>query len=191
MTKKQLHCGILTLCLLISAFLLTSFYVATASIQVNLGDHVFATETMSVGIVGNVEEGAAISFYDKNGDPIETVEPGMTLLGEFTVKNDSTFAVYYRLRFTEVKGGLADVLLATITTRDGAVLCGPCTVSELTNPEVFTPRELAAGASLDLKLKLAFPADAGNAMQGKSLECHLTADMTQVKNNENMEFDLP
>lgn len=192
MTKKRMQRAVLTLGLLISAFLLTSFYMAAANVTVSLGNHIFATEYMEIGIDGNIENGAALQFYDKNGKPISLVEPGMTLIGGFTVKNDSTFDVYYRLRFTDTAGELADVLLATITTEDGqTVLCGPCTVAELTDASRFSPKQLGAGQHLALRLKLEFPGGTGNDAQGKTLSCRLTADMTQVRNNDGMVFDLP
>ena len=191
MTKKRMRRAVLVLALLICAFFLTSFCLAAANVTVSLGNHIFATEYMEIGIKGNVQEGAALQFFDRNGRPITLIEPGMTLTGDFTVRNDSTFDVYYRLRFTDVTGELADVLVATITTQDGTVLCGPCTVAELTSMDRFAPKTLGVGQQLALRLTLEFPSGAGNDAQGKALACRLTADMTQVRNNEGMVFDLP
>lgn len=187
MKKKQIRRGCFTLALLISAFFLTSFYLALGSLSVTLGENVFATESMEIGILGNGKDNE-IKFknYTEN---VNFVEPGMTLVGSFTVKNDSTFAVYYRLHFTEVSGGLANVMKATIKTEQGSVLCGPYTVNELTDRAAFTPLELGAGQSVDLRLELYFPKETGNEAQDKELSCKLTADMTQKRNNDNKYFE--
>lgn len=187
MKKKQIRRGCLTLALLISAFFLTSFYLALDSISVTLGNNVFATESMDIGILGNGQSNE-IKFTNYT-EGVNFVEPGMKLIGSFEVKNASTFAVYYRLRFTEVSGGLADVMQATIKTENNEILCGPCTVNELTDKSRFDVKELGAGSSLALKLELYFPEGTGNEAQDKTLSCKLTADMTQKRNNPNKYFE--
>ena len=150
MKKKQIRRAGITLVLLVSAFFLTSFYLAAANLTVQtVGGNIFATETMQIGILGNGTSNE-IRFLDADNNAIRCIEPGMTLRGSFTVKNDSTFAVYYRLRFTDVSGGLADVMEATVKTEQESVLCGPCTVNELTDRATFAPLELGAGQSVEL-----------------------------------------
>lgn len=201
MKKKQIRRAGFTLALLISAFFLTSFYLASANLDVQtVGGNIFATETMKIGLDGNVPDGqtTAIAFIDANDQAITKIEPGMTLRGSFTVKNESTFAVYYRLYFTGVSGELADVLQASI--KDGnTVLCGPVTVSELTDVDCFRANYsgadnavLNAGQTRMLQLELYFPKETGNTAQGKSLSCSLRADMTQVKNQDanNIDFSM-
>lgn len=189
MKKKQIRRAGITLVLLVSAFFLTSFYLAAANLTVQtVGGNIFATETMQIGILGDGTSNE-IRFLDANNNAIRYIEPGMTLRGSFTVKNDSTFAVYYRLRFTDVSGGLADVMEATVKTEQESVLCGPCTVNELTDRATFAPLELGAGQSVALQLELHFPEETGNEAQNKELSCKLTADMTQVRNNDNKYFE--
>lgn len=187
MKKKQIRRGCVTLALLISAFFLTSFYLAAGSVKVVLGNNVFATESMEIGILGNGQS-SEIKFtnYTENEN---FAEPGMRLVGNFTVKNDSTFAVYYRLRFTKVDGDLADVMQATIKTKEGSVLCGPYTVKELTDRSLFTVCELGAKSSVELQLELYFPEGTGNEAQNKTLSCELAADMTQKRNNPDKYFE--
>lgn len=212
MKKKQIRRGCVTLALLISAFFLTSFYLASEEITVKtVGGNIFATETMKIGIVGNTNDGGKIVFENVNADSTgrNIVEPGMTMRGSFTVQNMSTFEVYYRLRF-EFKDdcGLADVLKVTISAnKDGSdPLCKDVTMSELANADCFRTEyqklhgsdsklpKLAAGTGTDtLYLIIKFPEGTGNAAQGLKLEnCELHADMTQVKNQNpnNIDFSL-
>lgn len=185
MKMKQIRRAGFTLVLLIGAFFLTSFYLARSSVEVKLGDNLFATESMDIGVLGT-DGGSEITFRNLGED--DYIEPGMTLVGSFTVVNDSTFDVYYRLRFTDVEGGLADIMQATIRTADGTKLCGPFTVNELTDKGRFGVKELGEGNRIELQLELYFPKETGNAAQNKTLSCKLTADMTQQRNNPDAIF---
>ena len=99
MKKKRIVAASAVLAVLISAYLVTSLMLAASSLEVRLGNHIFRTETMKIGIHGVLdgERSEELTFSGADGKPITLVEPGMTLRGDFCVVNDSTFDVYYRL----------------------------------------------------------------------------------------------
>ena len=110
MKKKRIVAASAVLAVLISAYLVTSLMLAASSLEVRLGNHIFRTETMKIGIHGVLdgERSEELTFSDPSGEDITLVEPGMTLRGDFCVVNDSTFDVYYRLYFSRLEGGLKD-----------------------------------------------------------------------------------
>lgn len=188
MKKKRIVLASVILGALIAAYVTTSLLLASSSLQVRLGNHIFATETMKIGILGDGDN-KQIQFRTEKGEPIELVEPGMTLRGHFEVRNDSDFAVYYRLYFSKADGGLADVMTATIRNADGTIVFGPVSVRDMTTASAFTdPQPLGANASQALILELHYPSSAGNDTQNQSLSCCLSVDMTQQRNNPDKEF---
>lgn len=194
MKKKRIVAASAVLAVLISAYLVTSLMLAASSLEVRLGNHIFRTETMKIGIHGVLdgERSEELTFSGANGKPITLVEPGMTLRGDFCVVNDSTFDVYYRLYFSRLEGGLKDILQATILDKEtGEVLYGPVALSSMESADNFPQgKTLASHQSRDMVLELYFPKDAGNEYQNQSLSCEINVDMTQVRNNDGQEYDF-
>ena len=93
---------ILTVCLAITSSALTS-------ITFMVSDNSFSTGVIDIDISG--------SGVDKRIINGEAIAPGMTITKTFTITNNSTDDVYYKLYFENISGGLKDLIEVTI--KDG------------------------------------------------------------------------
>ena len=133
-------------------------------------------------------------------------EPGMTVVKAFTVKNESSCDVYYRLYLDELEGDLADVIEITITIDDDdndssndTILFSNVIASNLSkdsiNDDDFikdnpnSVDELEEGESKSYKIYFHYPSDSNNSGQDKSLSFKLSVEATQTKNNTDREFN--
>ena len=133
-------------------------------------------------------------------------EPGMIVVKAFTVTNESSCDVYYRLYLDELEGDLADVIEITITIDDDdnvssndKVLFSNVIASNLSkdsindddfikdNPNSID--ELEEGKSKSYKIYFHYPSDSNNSGQDKSLSFKLSVEATQTKNNTDREFN--
>ena len=85
---------VLSVCLAVSAF-------ALAYETLVVDSNVFRMGTVKI----NINDGVPVI---SEGEYL--FEPGMTVIKDFFVENQSTWDVYYRLYFTNVQGDLADIL---------------------------------------------------------------------------------
>ncbi len=128
------------------------------------------------------------------GQPIVTVgefllEPGMTIERPFYIQNNGSWAVYYKLYFSEVSGLLGEVLDVTILDSEGEVLLAG-KLSALTRDKVHAlESELAKGERQELTVRFALADKADNICQGGSLTFELSALAVQTKNNPQKEFE--
>jgi len=115
-------------------------------------------------------------------------EPGMTVEKPFYIQNRSTWAVYYKIYFDNVEGGLADVL--EITVLDGDKVLYEGTASSLSRQSVVATDDiLLVGEKRDLTIRFHYPEDSTNVTQNWELRFDLCADAVQEKNNPGKEFD--
>ncbi len=148
---------------------------------------------VTFGVSDNVFKTGAIDINLNDGKPIITedeflFEPGMTVEKPFFIENNSTWAVYYKVYFSQVSGSLGDVLEVTILSEDGQELIKG-KLSELTQETVSALEdELAVGQRQNLVARFHFPEGEGNASQGESLTFELSAIAVQTKNNPDKEF---
>lgn len=188
-TARRLSRGIATIVLLMLGLCVTSFALILATVRVE--QNLFETGKVKL----NLNDGAAVVSADH-------FEPGATLKRDFFLENQSTDSVYYKLYFTNVSGGLADVVEVTITEKiDTASITGlqdvPADkilytglVSDLTRANVS-----AANASLGTMEKhwfsifFHFPESAGNSAQSMELSFDLCAEAVQTRNNAGRSFD--
>ncbi len=176
--KKKLSISIASLILLCFCLSVTSFA---------LGYTVFKVEN-------NRFRTGGIGIDLNGGQPIITedeflFEPGMTVEKPFYIKNNGTWAVYYKLYFSDVKGELGDVLDITITDSNGTQLIKG-KMSELTEKKVKAlESQLDVGQKQELKAVFHFPEEAGNQWKNGSVSFEMSAIAVQTKNNPNKEFD--
>ena len=83
----------------------------------------YALFCATVTVEGNYFKTGMISIDLNGGKPVieeheYLFEPGMTVEKPFYIQNQSTWAVYYKIYFDHVEGGLADVLEITILDGD-------------------------------------------------------------------------
>lgn len=174
---KRLSVSIAALIILCVCLCVTSFALGYATYEAKHNS--FHTGGVGIDING--------------GKPIITAdefrfEPGMTVEKPMYVKNNGTWAVYYKLYFSEVEGSLGDVLDVTILDEDGnKVLSGK--LSQLTKDNVpALEDELAVGQRKDFTVRFHFPEAAGNSTQGGTLTFELSTVAVQTKNNPDKEF---
>ena len=98
-TAKRLTGGIIAIIVLALCLVVTTFALVYASVSVE--NNLFHTGEVKINL--------------NDGEPVIReheflFEPGMIVVKDFFIENDSTWDVYYRLYLDNVSGGLSDVL---------------------------------------------------------------------------------
>lgn len=98
-TAKKLTGGIIAIIVLALCLVVTTFALVYASVSVE--NNLFHTGEVKINL--------------NDGEPVIReheflFEPGMTVVKDFFIENDSTWDVYYRLYLDNVTGGLAEYL---------------------------------------------------------------------------------
>ena len=115
-------------------------------------------------------------------------EPGMTVEKPFYIENQSTWAVYYKIYFDNVEGGLSEVL--EITVLDGEKVLYEGTASSMTRQNIAAADDLLlVGERRNLTIRFHYPEISGNTTQNLELKFDLCADAVQEKNNPDKVFD--
>lgn len=122
-TAKRLTGGIIAIIVLAVCLCITTFALVYASVSVE--NNLFHTGEIKI----NLNDGKPVIQEHEF-----IFEPGMTVVKDFFIENDSTWDVYYRLYLDNVSGGLADVLTVTIKDGDKTLYSG--TANELTRQNV-------------------------------------------------------
>lgn len=176
---KRLTVAMLVILILTSCLGITAYALFYATVQIE--ENYFQTGYVDIDLNGGrpVIERHEYLF-----------EPGMTVEKDFYIKNDSSWAVYYRLYFDNVTGGLADVMEIRIWDPEAEVEYFQGTANDLTRAFVGSADdELAVGERRDLKISFHYPENAGNATQNQEMTFDLRADAVQTKNNPDREFE--
>lgn len=175
---KKLNISIATLVVLFLCLCVTAFALAYAMLRVD--NNVFETGEIDIDLNGGKPVIEADEFL---------FEPGMTVEKSFYIKNNGTWAVYYKLYFSNVKGDLGDVLDVTIKNADGNVLLQG-KLSKLNRHNVpVAEDELQVGERRDMTIIFHFPEDAKNTAQSDNVSFALSALAVQTKNNDGKEFE--
>ncbi len=112
----------------------------------------------------------------------------MTVKKDFFIENQSTWDVYYKLYFTDIEGGLANVL--DVTVKDGEKVLYSGKAADLTKENVGAANDvLKLNERRNLTVYFHFPEEAGNEAQNLVLTFSMSADAVQTKNNPNKLFD--
>lgn len=176
--SKKLNISIATLVVLFLCLCVTAFALAYAMLRVD--NNVFETGEIKIDLNG----GEPVIKYDEF-----LFEPGMTVEKSFYIKNNGTWAVYYKLYFSNVKGDLGDVLDVTIENAEGNVLLqGKLSKLKRHNVPVVED-ELKVGERRDMTIIFHFPEDAKNTAQSDNVSFALSALAVQTKNNDGKEFE--
>ena len=223
LNMKKLLISIIIIIIFMVCFITTTF--ALISNKVTVEDNEFQT-----GIV-DIQISELEPIYSKEFDPqysdmepseLENYnkflfEPGMLVAYSFSITNNSTTDVYYRLYLDiqedeetdepgEIDTGLADLLEVTVTIDDeddnsdnDTILFSNAIASNLSkdsiNDDDFikdnpnSVDELEEGKSKSYKIYFHYPSDSNNSGQDKSLSFKLSVEATQTKNNTNKEFN--
>lgn len=172
---------------------LTASVVAVIILSICLCITTYALVMVSVSVRDNYFKTGSIEINLNNGKPVIEeheflFEPGMTVTKDFFIQNESTWDVYYKIYFDDVKGGLATVLQITISDGDKVLFEG--TAAELSETNVGAADDtLRLGEIRNLTISFHYPESAGNVTQDMSLTFKLCADAVQTKNNPDKLFD--
>ncbi len=176
--KKKFYAHLLLLIVLCSGLCAVSFALGIVTYEVR--ENKFQAGEIKIDLNGGNPIIAADEFL---------FEPGMTVEKPFYIRNNGTWAVYYKVYFSQISGDLGNVLEVTIKKETGEVLLKG-KLSELTeNNVVAIEDELAEGAQQNLIASFHFPEEAGNVYQNGNLKFELSTIAVQTKNNENKEFE--
>lgn len=176
-TSSRLTLSIITIVILALSLCVTSYAIYISSVAVR--DNHFKTGVVSIDLNG----GKPIIEEDEF-----LLEPGMTIEKDFYIKNQSSWAVYYRLYFDNVSGNLSDVLKITILEGDNVLYEG--TASTLSKDLVLASDDiLLVDQKRTLTVRFYYPPSSGNDTQDQYLKFDFCADAVQEKNNPNKEFE--
>ena len=176
-TSKKLTASIATVIVLAVCLCVTTFALIWATVSVE--NNLFHTGIVKI----NLNDGKPVIEEHEF-----LFEPGMTVKKDFFIENQSTWDVYYRLYFTDVEGGLGDVL--EITVKDGGKILYSGKASELTKENAGAANDvLRLNERRELTVYFHFPEEAGNSTQNLVLTFSMNADAVQTKNNPNRLFD--
>lgn len=172
---------------------LTASVTAVIVLAVCLCITTFALVWATVSVEGNLFHTGTVKINLNDGKPVIEeheflFEPGMTVKKDFFIENQSTWDVYYKLYFTDVEGGLADVL--DITVKDGDKILYQGLAGDLTKEKVGAADDiLKLNERRNLTVYFHFPEGAGNSTQNLVLTFSMKADAVQTKNNPGKLFD--
>ena len=172
---------------------LTGGIVAIIILAICLAVTTFALVYATVSVENNLFHTGEVKINLNDGEPVirehEFIfEPGMTVIKDFFIENESTWDVYYKIYLDDVSGGLADVLEVTI--KDGGKVLYSGTANELTRQNVIAADDtLKIGQRRDLTVVFHYPESSGNETQNLDLTFTMCAEATQTKNNPNRLFN--
>lgn len=176
--RKRLIISVIVLTVLCCCLVVTSF--ALAYQVAKLENNSFQTGGIGIDLNGGKPVITADEFL---------FEPGMTVEKPFYIQNNGTWAIYYKLYFSQISGSLGDVLDVSILDEDNVVLLTG-KLSELTKETSPAMEDtLESGQRQNLTIRFHFPEGSGNAVQGESLTFELSAVGVQTKNNPGKEFE--
>lgn len=175
--SKRLTGSIVLFVILLVALCITTFALVWA--QVSVSNNLFHTGKVKI----NLNDGKPVIEEHEF-----VFEPGMTVKKDFFIENQSTWDVYYRLYFTDVDGGLADIL--EITVKDGDKVLYSGKAADLTREQVGAADDiLGLNEKRTLTIYFYFPEEAANDTQNLYFAFSVNADAVQTKNNPNKLFD--
>ncbi len=177
-SNRKIKISFITIIIIAICLCVTTYAYVLSQIKVE--DNYFQTGEVKI----NLNDGKEVISEDEY-----LFEPGVTVEKEFFIKNESSYSVYYKIYFSDVKGGLATILEITILDeQDDIVYQG--TASELTKDKVDALDDtLEVNETRNFKIIFHYPKDKGNETMNQQLSFRLEALATQTKNNPDKEFE--
>lgn len=175
--KKKVYISIAAiLCMFV---MLTATTYALILSLVSADDNIFETAQVKI----ELNNGQAI--FD--GTDIN-IEPGCSIRKDFTVENDSTVDIYYRLYLENVSGSLRDVLIFDIYDGDTLLFSGKADDMNKESPcQSSTP--LASGEIRTLTAVVKMEESASSVYKNEGISFDITADAVQARNNPEKIFE--
>lgn len=167
--------------------------VATVFLALCLSVTTFALVYESVWVRDNYFHTGAVKINLNDGEPVIRsdeflFEPGMTVEKDFFIENLSTWEIYYKIYFKNVKGSMARAL--NVRVQDGEEVLFDGAAANFTRARTSASDDsLDVGERRNLKIFFHYPESNGNETQGLSLSFNLCAEAVQTKNNPEKVFD--
>lgn len=155
----------------------------------------FALVWATVSVENNLFQTGIVKINLNNGEPVINTEdflfePGATLKRDFFIENQSTWEVYYKIYFKNLRGGLEDKIEVVITPKDSDKILFRGIAADLTRANVQAADDtLEIGECSYFTAYFHMPQNVGNEGQLLSLEFDMCADAVQTKNNPHRLFD--
>ncbi|MBR5156631.1 MAG: hypothetical protein IKW59_02575 [Clostridia bacterium] len=172
----------LTICIVIIVILAICLCVTTFALVysiVMVDENVFKTGTVEI----NLNDSKPIITQDEF-----LFEPGMTVRKDFFIENEGSDAVYYKIYFDKLSGGLAKVLNVKIFDKETGNMLYSGKAEGLVR-ENCDSAELMLNETRILTAEFHYPQESGNETQNMSMSFDMCAVATQKKNNTNREFN--
>ncbi len=167
--------------------------IVTLVLLVMLAITTYALFTSMVSVEENQFEMGEVKIELNDGktifDSVDlNIEPGYSVKEDFTVENQGTADVYYRLYLENVTGALYDALTFEIYDGETLLYSGDAQALTKENP-CISQTALTAGETKTLTAVVKMKEGAGNAYQTGKINFDVTVDAVQAKNNPDKVFE--
>lgn len=175
--KRKIWTGFAVFVILLLSFTVTTYALIVSNVSVE--ENTFTTGEVKININDNVPIITEEEFI---------FEPGMTVVKNFFIENESTIEVYYRIYLENMEGELADILDVTLKERDNVLYHGK--VIDMTAANMESPDDVLAVDEVRwFSLSFYYPYDDGNKGQSAEMSFDVCAEAVQTVNNPDREFE--
>ena len=175
-SQNRLFRGILLGVLLAGGLSITT--LALVYDKVSVEDNYFATGTVSICLNDNQP------IFDE----AILFEPGMVVKKEFTLRNDSTCDVYYKLYFSKLDGELAEALTVVVADGNNTIYRGA--LADMVEVKAEEAKGLLReGEERSMTITFYVPKECDNSIQDQTVWFDLQADVVQAVNNPDGLFE--
>lgn len=176
-TGKKAVGSIVMIAVLFLMLVVTTYALVASFVSVE--DNLFETGTVQIELNGGK---TVFDGSDMN------IEPGHSLVRDFTVENTGLADIHYRLYLENVEGALQEVLIFSIYDGNKLLFSGKADKLNRDAP-CLSDTPLAAGETRTLTAVVKMDEAAGNAYQTGSIAFDMTAEAVQAKNNPDKAFE--
>lgn len=173
---KRLKISVVSIVLLSICLCITTFALIWSMAWVN--GNIFSTGRVDI----EINDGKPVIEEDEY-----LLQPGMTIVKDFHIQNNSTDEAYYKIYFEDITGGLADVIEVSIRDDEQVLFSGK--PNDLTRQKVSSANDpLRVKEKKELEIEFYYP-EGSRRTKDPKLTFTLSADAVHTKNNPNREFD--
>jgi hypothetical protein len=173
---KKISTRTVLIIVLVILLCITSFAIILANADVE--SNIFRTGIISV----NLNDGKPVIQANEF-----VFQPGLSVERDFFIENTGSWDVYYRIYLENVSGDLYDVLQITLRDDDEVLYRGYA--RDFTRDNVIvTDNALKKGEKRILNMEFHYPQENTNKWDDLTLAFNLRADVVQMKNNDQKEF---
>ncbi len=176
-TGKKAVGSIVMIAVLFLMLVITTYALVASFVSVE--DNLFETGTVQIELNGGK---TVFDGSDMN------IEPGHSLVRDFTVENIGSADIHYRLYLENVEGALQEVLTFSVYDGDKLLFTGKAKDFSKQSP-CISETPLAVGETRTLTAVVKMDEAAGNAYQTAGITFDMTAEAVQAKNNPDKAFE--